>query len=150
MHRNLLKLACLSFAFLAFSPIAQATVDALTEVHWVVKDPQEERYRVRPFTFTGCFGVEHGPQAANFAEPFLVTSRSGCGDPPREENVNALSCGTAEYTWNSDHSRVRKVELDLSACDDEMENPRGFRSAIVSAARANFGNSVRVVFINEK
>ena len=123
-----------------------ATVDGATNITLVTYDYNEGEYMVKTYPTEGCYGVEHGPQAAVFAKAFMVTAGMGCGMPGKPQNVNVLSCAKAEYKWDEDSSKVLKITLDIAKCSDNgMENHRQkFSAAIVAAARANFGAAVEV------
>lgn len=128
-----------------------ATVDGLTDIALVVYDYNQDEFLVKSHPTEGCWGIEHGPQAEAFAKPFLVTAGMGCGMPGKPHNVNALSCAKAEYKWDEDFTKVLKVTLDISKCNDNgMENhQQKFTKAITDAAKANFGSTVEVDVVGQ-
>jgi len=135
--------AVLSLVFL-FSANAFATVDALTTVYLVMDDYNSEQYLVKPMTFSGCYGIQHGPQAATFAKPFLTKIERGCGGVATEEDINALSCANAEYDYGKEYDKVHGVTVDLAGCQIEPARLKAFKKAIKRAAKLNFGANVKL------
>lgn len=137
--------AVLALAFGATSGVAAfATVDAITTVHLVIDDYNAEKYLVKPMPFSGCYGIEHGPQAATFAEPFRIKVQRGCGGVATEEDINALTCADAEYDYGADYDKVHAVTIDLANCQIAPNRMASFTRAVRKAAKLNFGSSVRL------
>lgn len=130
---------------LAIGSQAHATTDAFTTVYLVVKDVQEDYYRVRGVPVIGCFGPAQGPQLSQFTSKYEVPGNVGCGDgggTQYVENINALTCAKiTSSTESEDYTSYSAITLDISGC--EAKDNKQFITMVRTAAAKNFPQSNR-------
>lgn len=123
---------------LSLTATASATVDANDYVYLVVEDLNGDGgYLIERAPIIGCFGLPQGPRLSAWVSEYKAPQNVGCGMPPVQENINALTCATVvDGEEADDFLSFSKITLDISKCQDK-NNPK-FVKAIELSARKNF------------
>ncbi len=126
------------FVLTVSGPAALATADAFTTIHIVTQEIYDGGgYVVKSAPFIGCYGINEGPQVAQWTAEYIVPSNIGCGGLKYQENINALTCGQVTHFKEADNfMSIKEITLDISKC--EAKSDGGFIQAIRTSANRNF------------
>ena len=131
--KNLIAL----LTFTLSTQAAFATVDANDRAYIVAQNINSEEFFVERVPIIGCYGLNYGPQLAQWTSPYMATSNIGCGGPVASENINYLVCAkVVDAKENADYTGFSEVTLDISQCEAKA-NPQ-FITMLRTSAKLNF------------